>query len=106
KLQFRKLLSIYFLWDCFNLWADIGNEKDRPGNYSLSEYPVHQLPTTNYQLPTTNYQLPTTNYQLPTTNKSFSRWSRCHWFIECWSWYGWLGKLCIEHSYARLRRVW
>ncbi|HGB2115659.1 TPA: tail spike protein, partial [Salmonella enterica subsp. enterica serovar Wangata] len=41
KLQFRKLLSIYFLWDCFNLWADIGNEKDRPGNYSLSEYPVH-----------------------------------------------------------------
>ncbi|EEM3973276.1 hypothetical protein ET259_08455 [Salmonella enterica] len=49
KLQFRKLLSIYFLWDCFNLWADIGNEKDRPGNYSLSEYPVHQLPTTNYQ---------------------------------------------------------
>ncbi|ECE5481394.1 hypothetical protein DB593_03290, partial [Salmonella enterica] len=62
---------MYFLWDCFNLWADIGNEKDRPGNYSLSEYPVHQLPT---------------------TNKSFSRWSRCHWFIECWSWYGWLGK--------------
>ncbi|EDL0299726.1 alpha/beta hydrolase [Salmonella enterica subsp. enterica serovar Enteritidis] len=46
----------------------MGNEKDRPGNYSLSEYPVHQLPTTNYQLPTTNYQLPTTNYQLPTTN--------------------------------------
>ncbi|WJG91532.1 tail spike protein [Salmonella enterica subsp. enterica serovar Gallinarum] len=42
------------MWDCFNLWADIGNEKDRPGNYSLSEYPVHQLPTTNYQLPTTN----------------------------------------------------
>ncbi|EHL7503622.1 hypothetical protein KEH82_002971 [Salmonella enterica] len=83
---------MYFLWDCFNLWADIGNEKDRPGNYSLSEYPVHQLPTTNYQL--------------PTTNKSFSRWSRCHWFIECWSWYGWLGRLCIEHSYARLRRVW
>ncbi|EAM4701219.1 hypothetical protein IZS38_001467 [Salmonella enterica subsp. enterica serovar Plymouth] len=36
---------MYFLWDCFNLWADIGNEKDRPGNYSLSEYPVHQLPT-------------------------------------------------------------
>ncbi|EAB3867060.1 hypothetical protein M6B09_001275 [Salmonella enterica] len=76
---------MYSLWDCFNLWADIGNEKDRPGDYSLSEYPVHQLPT---------------------TNKSFSRWSRCHWFIECWSWYGWLGKLCIEHSYARLRRVW
>ncbi|ELH0509408.1 hypothetical protein Q9594_002617 [Salmonella enterica] len=45
KLQFRKLLSIYSLWDCFNLWADIGNEKDRPGDYSLSEYPVHQLPT-------------------------------------------------------------
>ncbi|HBI5205480.1 TPA: hypothetical protein K7440_002588 [Salmonella enterica subsp. enterica serovar Pullorum] len=59
---------MYFLWDCFNLWADIGNEKDRPGNYSLSEYPVHQLSTTNYQLPTTNYQLPTTNYQLPTNH--------------------------------------
>ncbi|WP_229038663.1 hypothetical protein [Salmonella sp. SJTUF14076] len=24
------------MWDCFNLWADIGNEKDRPGDYSLS----------------------------------------------------------------------
>ncbi|EHI1800800.1 TPA: hypothetical protein O2U93_001294 [Salmonella enterica subsp. enterica] len=36
---------MYSLWDCFNLWADIGNEKDRPGDYSLSEYPVHQLPT-------------------------------------------------------------
>ncbi|EGO6392395.1 hypothetical protein IUZ16_002250 [Salmonella enterica] len=41
KLQLRNLLSIYSLWDCFDLGADIGNEKDRPGDYPLSEYPVH-----------------------------------------------------------------
>ncbi|WP_348235559.1 tail spike protein, partial [Salmonella enterica] len=32
-------------WDSFNLSTYIGNEKDRPADYSLSEYPVHQLPT-------------------------------------------------------------
>ncbi|EEJ5119182.1 hypothetical protein CG651_002786 [Salmonella enterica] len=41
KLQLRNLLSIYSLWDCFDLGADIRNEKDRPGDYPLSEYPVH-----------------------------------------------------------------
>ncbi|WP_432214952.1 tail spike protein, partial [Salmonella enterica] len=44
-LQFRNLLSIFSVWDCFNVWADIGIVKDRPGDYSLSDYAVHQLPT-------------------------------------------------------------
>ncbi|EMU9202922.1 hypothetical protein AAA769_002275 [Salmonella enterica] len=45
NLQFRKSLSISTVWDGFDLGADIGNETDRPGDFPLSEYPVHQLPT-------------------------------------------------------------
>ncbi|EFT8513290.1 endorhamnosidase [Salmonella enterica] len=45
NLQFRKSLSMYPVWDGFDLGADIGNETDRPGDYTLAEYPVHQLPT-------------------------------------------------------------
>ncbi|MGQ2398691.1 tail spike protein [Salmonella enterica] len=45
NLQFRKLLSMYTVWDGFDLGADIGNETDRPGDFPLAEYPVHQLPT-------------------------------------------------------------
>ncbi|EAT8703555.1 endorhamnosidase [Salmonella enterica subsp. enterica serovar Typhimurium] len=45
NLQFRKSLSMYTVWDGFDLGADIGNETDRPGDFPLAEYPVHQLPT-------------------------------------------------------------
>ncbi|HGB6742520.1 TPA: tail spike protein, partial [Salmonella enterica subsp. enterica serovar Java] len=45
NLQFRKSLSISTVWDGFDLGADIGNETDRPGDFPLAEYPVHQLPT-------------------------------------------------------------
>ncbi|MBJ9598127.1 endorhamnosidase [Citrobacter werkmanii] len=45
NLQFRESLSMSPVWDGFDLGADIGNETDRPGDYTLAEFPVHQLPT-------------------------------------------------------------
>ncbi|WP_201798645.1 tail spike protein [Salmonella enterica] len=46
NLQFRDSVVLYPVWDGFDLGADtdINPEADRPGDYPVSQYPVHMLP--------------------------------------------------------------
>ncbi|EEK7123180.1 endorhamnosidase [Salmonella enterica subsp. enterica serovar Enteritidis] len=46
NLQFRDSVVLYPVWDGFNLGADtdMNPEADRPGDYPVSQYPVHMLP--------------------------------------------------------------
>ncbi|EBW2202845.1 endorhamnosidase [Salmonella enterica subsp. enterica serovar Enteritidis] len=46
NLQFRDSVVLYPVWDGFDLGADtdMNPEADRPGDYPVSQYPVHMLP--------------------------------------------------------------
>lgn len=46
NLQFRDSVVLYPVWDGFELGADtdMNPEADRPGDYPVSQYPVHMLP--------------------------------------------------------------
>lgn len=46
NLQFRDSVVLYPVWDGFDLSADtdMNPEADRPGDYPVSQYPVHMLP--------------------------------------------------------------
>lgn len=46
NLQFRDSVVLYPVWDGFDLDADtdMNPEADRPGDYPVSQYPVHMLP--------------------------------------------------------------
>ncbi|EGC6279337.1 endorhamnosidase [Salmonella enterica] len=46
NLQFRDSVVLYPVWDGFDLGADtnMNPEADRPGDYPISQYPVHMLP--------------------------------------------------------------
>ncbi|QEG07371.1 tail spike protein [Salmonella phage Shelanagig] len=46
NLQFRDSVVLYPVWDGFDLAADTDTnpEADRPGDYPVSQYPVHMLP--------------------------------------------------------------
>ncbi|EBC7361216.1 endorhamnosidase, partial [Salmonella enterica] len=46
NLQFRDSVALYPVWDGFDLGADtdMNPEADRPGDYPISQYPVHMLP--------------------------------------------------------------
>ncbi|HAD6533646.1 TPA_asm: endorhamnosidase [Salmonella enterica subsp. enterica serovar Typhimurium str. SL1344] len=46
NLQFRDSAVLYPVWDGFDLGADTGMnpEDDRPGDFPISQYPVHMLP--------------------------------------------------------------
>ncbi|EMC9292816.1 endorhamnosidase [Salmonella enterica subsp. enterica serovar Enteritidis] len=46
NLQFRDSVVLYPVWGGFDLGADtdMNPEADRPGDYSVSQYPVHMLP--------------------------------------------------------------
>ncbi|QEI23533.1 tail fiber protein [Salmonella phage SS1] len=46
NLQFRDSVVLYPVWDGFDLGADtdVNPEADRPGDYPVSQYPVHMLP--------------------------------------------------------------
>ncbi|QNJ54484.1 hypothetical protein [Salmonella phage UPWr_S5] len=46
NLQFRDSAVLYPVWDGFDLGADtdMNPEADRPGDYPVSQYPVHMLP--------------------------------------------------------------
>lgn len=46
NLQFRDSAVLYPVWDGFNLGADtdMNPEDDRPGDFPISQYPVHMLP--------------------------------------------------------------
>ncbi|EBQ5090308.1 endorhamnosidase [Salmonella enterica] len=46
NLQFRDSAVLYPVWDGFDLGADtdVNPEDDRPGDFPISQYPVHMLP--------------------------------------------------------------
>lgn len=46
NLQFRDSVALYPVWDGFDLGADtdMNPEDDRPGDFPISQYPVHMLP--------------------------------------------------------------
>lgn len=46
NLQFRDSVVLYPVWEGFDLGADtdMNPEADRPGDYPVSQYPVHMLP--------------------------------------------------------------
>ncbi|MFT8090534.1 tail spike protein [Salmonella enterica subsp. enterica serovar Enteritidis] len=46
NLQFRDSVVLYPVWDGFDLSADtdMNPEDDRPGDFPISQYPVHMLP--------------------------------------------------------------
>lgn len=46
NLQFRDSVALYPVWEGFDLGADtdMNPEDDRPGDFPLSQYPVHMLP--------------------------------------------------------------